>query len=146
MNKEKLLLYGVLVIIVFLILDKFLGLSKGWREEKEEKDTAEGGLDIKEEEQTQLQNVNILPTYPASWYYDQASIIFNSLDKFYQDENSVAQSISKIKNQADFVLLQRAFGTKQSKNLLQWVRDGLRNKDIIKLNTYLQKKGITYRF
>lgn len=140
MNKEKLILYGVLTLIVFLILDKFLGLSKGWKEEREADDAANLGLDVKEKE------ITVPPTYPLSWYSDQAGIIYTSLDKFYQDENSVAQSISKIKNSTDFLLLQRAFGVKQNKNLVQWVRDGLRNSDVKKLNDYLIKKNIPYRF
>jgi len=98
------------------------------------------------------------PTYPASQFYAWANRIENAFFDIGTDEEAVFQIIGSLRNNADFLKLKEAFGTREytggflpgfvspDLTLDGWIQQELDGSDINELNSILSRKGITYRF
>jgi hypothetical protein len=97
-------------------------------------------------------------TYPDSQFYAWANRLENAMFDIGTDEDAIVSIISSLRNNADFLKLKQAFGTREytggflpgfvspDLTLDGWIQQELDGSDINELNTILSRKGITYRF
>lgn len=141
MNKDLLLKYGMIAIVVliifFVVWNKF-GKSKSETEEKEKK----GNLNEEINKEINLNNVTL------------TQVQLNTLsDKIYKavkgagsDEKSIYDAIRTLQTKDDVLALIKTFSVRDSMTLREWLYDDLNNSEISKINDILLSKGISFSF
>lgn len=135
-----------LLIIGFLVLNKIFGFTDKWKREREENKRQEDTQNKQTDEVERVRKLGIKPSYPPSKYKTMADSLFTAMKGVGTDETRIFQVISSIHNDADFLQLQLAFGTREDENLTQWINGDLSSSKVAKLNAYLRKTGIKYSF
>lgn len=103
-----------------------------------------------------LQSQGITPTYTAAQYSDMADSLFTAMDGYGTNEDKIYAVFNKLRNDADFIKLDQAFGVRgatddlfgfyAATDLQGWIIDDLDSSEITKLNNILRKKGISHTF
>jgi hypothetical protein len=136
----------VIAVIIYLFYDLFL------KKNTDEIKDAEIDKELKE---------NSL-TYPKSQYYTFADTIESASANAGTDENAIFNVFKKLKNNNDFLMLEKAFGRRvytgelfgaqfgmldysEGDTLNQWLTNELDQDEISDLNKMLSRKGIKYR-
>lgn len=118
--------------------------------------------DKRELEQNQeIQQNTQEPTYPDSQYYTFADTLESAMENAGTDEESVYRVFRKIKNNKDYLFLQKAFGNRTysgelfggltslvdptEDSLEQWLQKELNSEEIGKVNKILSNNGVKYR-
>ena len=159
MTKEdkKLIIGGAVLILGYFgvikpILTK-IGIFKSAEEKLEDQRRADALDDaIKDATKTQRPTKS---EFEISAIADQIyqDLKFTALD---DNKDDATYQVARMKNDADFYLLWKAFGTRQEyafglpvgnkKNLQQFIRDNLSDKKIAEINNNYSRKGIKFRF
>ena len=94
-------------------------------------------------------------TYPLSQYSTFANIIETAGFDIGTDEDAIYSVFRKLKNNADYLQLKKAWGSPNRKiydwgfgynmTLPQYIRWEMSNNEVKKINAILQSKGIKYR-
>lgn len=135
-----------ILIVVWLIVDKIFGISKGWKEDREKNARDESKLRQEQDEISRQRESGEKRTMPLSKIKGLADALYNAMKGAGTDYNRVMQVFSNLGNNTDFLLLQREFGIRDDENLNQWINDDLSSGQVSKLNNYLRTKKITYSF
>lgn len=141
MNKDLLLKYGMIAIVVliifFVVWNKF-GKSKSETEEKEKK----GNLNEEINKEINLNNVT-LTQVQLNTLSDK---IYKALKGIGSDEKSVYDAIRTLQTKNDVLALIKTFSVRDSMTLREWLYDDLNNSEISKINEILLSKGISFSF
>lgn len=87
-------------------------------EKQKQNAKATTNLNTQGDELHQLFSQGIKPTYPQSQYNTWANMIAQQLNGCYYSFNDIWNVINKIKNDADFLMLAQAFGSRTSKGCM----------------------------
>jgi hypothetical protein len=137
-NKQKIVIGSILAVAMLLIFRK--------------KSTAQ-------QEQDALQNESSnagTPSYPNSQYFAWANQLETAMFDWGTDEAAIFNIFEQLNNNADFLKLKQAFGTRNysggivpfiygSYTLDEWFAEELNQTDIATINSILASKGIIYR-
>jgi hypothetical protein len=142
-------------------IDWFLYIGIGWliydmfikKASSDDKKETEVDKEIKDLEEKQ--------SYPNSQYYSFADSLESAMENATTDEESIYSVFRKIKNNKDFLLLQKSFGTRtysgelfggltsyldpSEDSMEQWLRNELNTEEIQKVNKILSNNGVKYR-
>lgn len=117
--------------------------------------------EIKEKEIDKELNEKKL-SYPKSQYYSFADSLETAMENATTDEETIYSVFRKLKNNNDYLMLQKAFGSRvysgelfgvlisyidftNGNTLEQWLHFELDDSEINKLNDILKLRKITYR-
>lgn len=134
------------IIILWLIADRFFGISASWKEKREEKERQLANEAEKGNEYAKVISEGGKLSMPKSKYRDLSDALYNAMAGVGTDENRVFQVISNLKNDLDFLELTAAFGVRDGENLTTWINGDLSSGKIAELNKYLRSKKIKYSF
>jgi hypothetical protein len=107
-------------------------------------------------ENNELNKMKISPTISKSQAEGMANAIFTALDGYASDENVVYSQLAKVKNNADWLMLSIAYGTREISSgkynpapnykgtLIGALNDELDSSERAKANAILNKNGVTY--
>lgn len=96
-------------------------------------------------------------TYPNSQFYAWANVLEEAMFDLGTDEDSIFYVFSQLNNNADFLKLKQAFGTRaysggalpvwfnEDLTLEGWLTQELDSAERQQINSILANKGITYR-
>lgn len=90
-----------------------------------------------------LNLVGIKPTYTDASYKLAADKLYVAMKGLGTDETAIFEVFGKMKNDADMIKLELAFGVRDTYDLTAWLKGDLSAKDIATLNQMLINKGIT---
>lgn len=106
-------------------------------------------------ESAMLQANGIKASYPDSTYKSMATKLFDAMDGYGTDEDVIFEQFDKLKNDVDFIKLDKAFGVRTASDNLfgmieptdmkGWIRDDLSPALIANLNARLKSNGVTKR-
>jgi hypothetical protein len=149
---------GTIFLIIVAIyglkaIKNFLGLTAKEAAEKENKKEAE-------EVDKELAQVvkKARPTKATSEFNSKADILYSALNKSFVDKNhnKAVSVLNLIQNDADFLMLKRAFGFRQDYafgvpmgnkiDMVEFVKNNLNSGWIDYLNKAYAKSKISYRF
>lgn len=134
---------GLIMVAAFILFaNKLFGKTA------EEKKAAEDALkkDASESDKIkELKDKGVKPSYHEGLYIDLADQLFKAMDGIGTNNAAVYSVFKKVKNDVDFVMLLRAFGTRKGENLQSWVHGDLKPEIISELNQIMAKKGVTYK-
>jgi len=147
---------GVLAVAVVAgIAGVVYVLYKKTKDVKEDK-TNKAENTAAESELSQEIRKGIKPTYPKSQYDSYANSIHEAMNGSGTDENLIKRVFANLKNNADFLSLTSAYGTRTvdggtfapdyKGTLSGSLSHELSNDDIRDINVSMQRKGITYKF
>ena len=146
MNNDTLktiLIYGGLLLIVFLIVNKIFGFTDKWKAEEEAKKRALENAAAKGDEEAILKKKGMKLSHPRSKYMDLANRLFSAIKGIGTDPNTVLQVFSQIGNDLDFIELNKSFGIRDDEDLTTWIQ-GEGNSLSTKINKYLRSRSIKY--
>lgn len=141
MNKDLLLKYGMIAIVVLII---FFVVWNRFGKSKQETEDANKERDIANEVNNAITNSNIKLT----------QVQLNTLaDKIYKavkgsgtDETSIYDAMRTLQSKDDVLALIKTFGVRDSMTLREWLYDDLNNSEISKINDIFLSKGISFSF
>jgi hypothetical protein len=96
-------------------------------------------------------------TYPNSQFYAWATVLEEAMFDLGTDEDSIIYVFSQLRNNADFLKLKQAFGTRaysggalpvwfnEDLTLEGWLTQELNSDERQEVNSILASRGITYR-
>ena len=96
-------------------------------------------------------------TYPNSQFYAWATVLEEAMFDLGTDEDSIIYVFSQLRNNADFLKLKQAFGTRaysggalpvwfnEDLTLEGWLTQELSSDERQEVNSILASRGITYR-
>lgn len=137
---NKWILIGVGVLLLLLVLSFVFRKKKGPDEEVHNEQVNNA---IDNYEQT---HPNKKPNYSAHEYTDFANLIYNAVEGAGTDEDAVFRVIYKIRNELDYLYLNKAFGVRDGLTLASWIANDFNVQQIGKLNAELAKYGIAKKF
>ena len=104
-----------------------------------------------EKEQAKAKAKGMKETYSGYEYNQFASTLMEASGIFNDDEELVYGIFRKLKNDADYLALDEAFGEydagwfSSSKSMVQYLRSFLNNSELRKVNSILAARNIKYR-
>lgn len=141
----KLIVILIILIILFVLRNKIKGSIQ-----------AAGKSIQNQSEVAVLQAHGIKATYSEDKYKKLADYLYRSMDGWGTDSEAVYNAFEQLRNDVDFILLDRAFGIRtasdnlfgllEDEDLKGWIREDLSATEVQKLNTILKNRGITKRF
>jgi hypothetical protein len=84
--------------------------------------------------------------YTPNVYKILANQIYQAMDGWGVDAQKVVSVFGQIKNEADFLSLNEAFGVREGWTLEEWLKDQLAMNEINGINNGLYKKNIPYAY
>lgn len=155
----KFIMYGLILFILYKILNKFGLFDKPTKEVETEQGQQETGIDtVKDTIKTiQTKNPRLKATLTSQQYVSIANNIYEALKGWTEDESLIYREFLKLNNDIDMVILTGVYGTREIPNdvwfnpnftgtLSQAINHFLNPKEVGALNMILAKKGITQRF
>lgn len=106
----------------------------------------------------ELENIQQPASFSQAQYNSWANALFIAMDGFGSDENSIYNIFKLLKNNADLLQLIKAFGIREISSgkfnpepnvkgtLIQCITSELNAYEISKINSILDKSGITFKF
>lgn len=92
-----------------------------------------------------LQAQGITASYNASKYESLANTLETAMKGWGTNEQTVFDVFSDLKNDIDFIELDKAFGIRDSVDMKGWLKDDFSTADIKALNNQLNNQSITKR-
>ncbi len=146
LTAQQQLVIAVILIIVIWALWNYLG---------DKKDVLERRIKNKAEIDV-LADQGIKPSYGASQYQSYATDLFNAMDGPGTKMSVITTVFGKMKNDADIIELEKAFGLRLSSysaswwndptDLKDWLRSDISQDTINALNAQLARQSITKRY
>ncbi len=141
MNKDLLLKYGMIAIVVLII---FFVIWNRFGKSKQETEDANKQRDIANEVNNAITASNVKLT----------QVQLNTLaDKIYKavkgsgtDEKSIYDAMRTLQTKDDVLALIKTFSVRDSMTLREWLYDDLNNSEVSKINDILLSKGISFSF
>lgn len=140
---KTLLLYGGIILILFMVVNKIFGFTDKWKEEAEAKKRALENAAAKGDEEAVLKKSGMKLSHPLSKYGDLANRLFAAMKGVGTDDNTIMQVFSNLGNDLDFLELNKAFGIRDDEDLTTWIQ-GEGNSLSTKINKYLRSRNIKY--
>lgn len=144
-SMQKTLFVIILIVFIYIIWNQFKGSI-----------TAFGNRMQAGGEIAQLSNQGINPSYTSQQYSNLADDLFDAMDGFGTNTNVIYNTFKLLKNDADFIKLDTAFGVREAsdnlfglmeqEDLTGWIKDDLSSTEITKLNKQLANQGISKSF
>lgn len=144
-SMQKTVFVIILIVFIYIIWNRFKGSI-----------TAFGNRMQAGGEIAQLSNQGINPSYTSQQYSKMADDLFDAMDGFGTNTNVIYNTFKLLKNDADFIKLDTAFGVREAsdnlfglmeqEDLTGWIKDDLSTSEIAKLNKQLANQGISKSF
>lgn len=125
------LMIVVIILILIALRGSIKGLANGLGSAGEL-----GGLAL----------AGIKPSFTDASYIKAADQLYAAVKGAGTDEPKVFQIFGQMKNNADIIKLDLAFGVRSGMNMKEWIHDDLNASEIAQLNSILLNKGITKTF
>lgn len=93
-----------------------------------------------------LSSIGVKPSYPSSAYQNYANKLEIAMSGMGTDETSIYSVFKAMKNDADLIMLDKAFGVRDESDLSQWLYDDLASSEISTINKILSFNGVTKLF
>lgn len=141
MNKDLLLKYGmitVVVLIIFFVVWNKLSISKS------DAANANKEKDIMREVNNEINQSNI--TLTQVQLNTLADKIYKAVKGAGTDEKSIYDAMRTLQTKDDVLALIKTFSVRDSMTLREWLYDDLNNSEISKINDILLSKGISFSF
>jgi hypothetical protein len=143
-SSQKIFLVVTTIVVLFVLWNKFKGQIKAAG--KTISNTSEVGA---------LNNNGIKASYPREKYKTFAKYLFNAIDPWNTDEQTVFGLFGYLKNDVDFIELDKAFGVKTptdnyfglvaDKNMRDFIKASMSVDEIKQLNQVIKNNGMTKR-
>lgn len=147
MNNETiktLLIYGGLLLIVFMIVNKIFGFTDKWKEEAAAKERDLANRAEKGDEEAILKKKGMKLSHPLSKYRDLANKLYAAMKGVGTDENAIFQVFSNIGNDLDYLQLAKSFDVRDDEDMTTWIAGDLSSGLRGKINKYLRSRKIKY--
>ena len=144
-SMQKIIAVIIFMVLIWFFYNRFKGALMGAASK------IKAGGEI-----AQLENAGIKPSYSDSTFEKMADDLFEAMDGIGTDTATVFSTFKKLKNDADFIKLNAAFGVRagsdnlfglmEDEDLAGWIKDDLSSTEITKLNGQLKAQGISKSF
>ena len=155
----KFIMYGLVLFILYKILNKFGLFDKPTDEVETEQAEQETAIETVKDtiKDIQVKNPRLKATLTSQDYITIANNIYTALKGWTEDESLIYREFLKLNNDIDMVILKGVYGERIIPNdvwlnpnfkgtLSQAINHFLDVKEVAALNMLLAKKGITNRF
>lgn len=143
-SAQKFTVLLIIVVLVWIIRNSIKGAMSG------------AANSIQNLSETAVLQANgIKASYSDSTYKSMATKLFDAMDGYGTDEDVIFEQFDKLKNDVDFIKLDKAFGVRTASDnlfgmieptdLKGWIRDDLSPAMIANLNARLKSNGVTKR-
>lgn len=141
MNKDLLLKYGMIAIVVLII---FFVVWNRFGKSKQETEDANKERDIANEVNNAITTSNVsLSQVQLNTLADK---LYNAVKGAGTDEKSIYDAMRTLQTKDDVLALIKTFSVRDSMTLREWLYDDLNNSEISKINDILLSKGISFSF
>lgn len=140
-----------LFVVVFVVVFAWIC----WTYIKSKKDLLKSQIKNKAEIDV-LHGQGVKESYPLSRYQSMADKLYKYMDGPGTTTDSVVDVLNDLKNDADFIQLEKAFGLRRSSwswgaftdpsDLSDWLRSDLSEEVVNSINQQLSRKGLTKKF
>lgn len=141
MNKDLLLKYGMIAIVVLII---FFVVWNRFGKSKQETEDANKERDIYKEVNNAIATSNV--TLSQVQLNTLADKIYKAVKGIGTDEKSIYDAMRTLNTKDDVLALIKTFGVRDSMTLREWLYDDLNNREIQRVNEILLGKGISFAF
>ena len=141
MNKDLLLKYGIIAIVVLIM---FFVVWNRFGKSKQETEDANKQRDIDNEVNNAITTSNI--TLSQVQLNTLADKIYKAVKGSGTDETSIYDAMRTLQSKDDVLALIKTFGVRDSMTLREWLYDDLNNSEISKINDIFLSKGISFSF
>lgn len=141
MNKDLLLKYGMIAIVVLII---FFVVWNRFGKSKQETEDANKERDIANEVNNAITTSNV--TLSQVQLNTLADKLYNAVKGAGTDEKSIYDAMRTLQTKDDVLALIKTFSVRDSMTLREWLYDDLNNSEISKINDILLSKGISFSF
>lgn len=141
MNKDLLLKYGMIAIVVLII---FFVVWNRFGKSKQETEDANKQRDIANEVNNAITTSNV--TLTQVQLNTLADKIYNAVKGAGTDEKSIYDAMRTLQTKDDVLALIKTFSVRDSMTLREWLYDDLNNSEVSKINDILLSKGISFSF
>jgi len=143
-TKQNIIIGTVAVVFLWLMIDNIFGISEKRKQRELDKLNAEKGKNVGNSALANLISKGIKPSYDATKYANIAEALYTAMDGIGTANDALAYNLGFVKNDADFLVLQRAFGTRNGQNLLEWLAADIPGYLKKTINDEYRKRGVTY--
>lgn len=134
--------YGAILFALYKLFQG-LGFVKTGKEVKAD---AQATATARGAEQTEDKTLKKIPsTLNESTALVLADKLYSAMKGAGTNKAAVSDVFFKIKNDSDFIMLKKAFGTRDGESMLQWLTGDLSRKHRDDINKLLAKRKVTYR-
>ena len=133
----------VLALIVLLVVRFVVKLSTRRNRRKVEKEIAV--IEVQQAQEIEDRPPPPPKTYSSASYQRMAKRLYVAMDGWGTNENEIVRVFGYLKNNTDFIELNKTFGQKDGYNMKQWLVGDLSNYWLDKINKVMASKGIKYR-
>ena len=141
MNKDLLLKYGMIAIVVLII---FFVVWNRFGKSKQDTEDANKERDIANEVNNAITTSNV--TLSQVQLNTLADKIYKAVKGPGTDEKSVYDAMRTLQTKDDVLALIKTFSVRDSMTLREWLYDDLNNSEIQKINDILVSKDISFSF
>lgn len=141
MNKDLLLKYGMIAIVVLIM---FFVVWNRFGKSKQETEDANKQRDIDNEVNNAITTSNV--TLSQVQLNTLADKIYKAVKGSGTDETSIYDAMRTLQSKDDVLALIKTFGVRDSMTLREWLYDDLNNSEISKINDIFLSKGISFSF
>ena len=144
-SAQKMIVVLIVIILLWILWNRTKGTIQGWGT------ALQAGGEI-----SQLEAAGLKATYTANQYKSMANNLFDAMDGFGTDTETIYTVFKKLQNDIDFIKLDAAFGVRtatdnlfglmEAEDLSGWIKDDLSQTEITKLNNQLRNQGISKQF
>ena len=141
MNKDLLLKYGMIAIVVLIM---FFVVWNRFGKSKQETEDANKQRDIANEVNNAITTSNV--TLSQVQLNTLADKIYKAVKGSGTDEKSIYDAMRTLVTKDDVLALIKTFSVRDSMTLREWLYDDLNNSEVSKINDILLSKGISFAF
>lgn len=144
-SMQKIMVVIIAMIIIWVLWNRFKGAYTAIE------NSVQAGGEI-----AQLSSQGIKATYTTAQYNSMADDLYEAMNGWGTDSNTIYATFKKLKNDVDFIKLDTAFGVREAsdnlfgmleeEDLQGWILDDLSKTQIDKLNKQLKNQGISKSF
>lgn len=141
MNKDLLLKYGMIAIVVLIM---FFVVWNRFGKSKQDTEDANKERDIANEVNNAITTSNV--TLSQVQLNTLADKIYKAVKGSGTDEKSIYDAMRTLVTKDDVLALIKTFSVRDSMTLREWLYDDLNNSEISKINDIFLSKGISFSF
>ncbi len=136
LSSRQQLITAIIVIVVLYILVRYA---------RDRKQVFDRVIENKSEQMV-LSSMGIKPSYTQQFYTQEAKKIETAIKGAGTDETTVYAVFKRMKNDADLIELEKAFGIREEADLSGWLYGDLEKYEIDLINTQLVLNGATRQY